>query len=127
MTSIDESAALDHAYFQALEETVIRLRGTPLLLSPADWQIAKRWRRKGIPLSLVTRVLEEIFLRPTSARGKSAARSLRYCAKAVENEWSQSERMAATGVRGTPAEIDVEVSPPLGGSRGREAVPFTPL
>lgn len=107
MTSINESANLDHAYFQALEETVIRLRGSPLLLSPADWQVAKRWRRNGIPLPLITRILEEIFARHTSEGGQSKARSLRYFAKAVEEEWNLSKRLGATGVRRPPSELDV--------------------
>lgn len=107
MTSINENANLDHAYFQALEETVVRLRGTPLLLSSADWQVAKRWRRSGIPLSFITRILEEMFARPTPQRGQPRARSLRYCVKAVEEEWNRSRRLGATGVRHPAAKFNV--------------------
>jgi hypothetical protein len=108
MTSTDDSKDLDHAYFQALEETVIRLRETPLLLSPADWQIARKWRRKGIPLSLVTRVLEGVFQRSRSDPGVSPARSLRYCTRAVEEEWKKSEALTATGLRESPPALDLD-------------------
>ena len=49
----DSEAEADQAYFQAIEETFVRLRGAPLLLSPADWQVARRWHRDGVPLPLV--------------------------------------------------------------------------
>lgn len=108
MTSIDDNSDLDHAYFQALEETVVRIRGTPLLLSPADWQIAKQWRHKGIPLSLISRVLEELFSRPNPKRGQAAARSLRYCAAAIEEEWRLSSDLVASGAKASPPEFDLE-------------------
>ena len=50
-------------YFRAIEEAFIRLRGAPLLLSPADWQTAKSWHEERIPLELVGRVMEEVFER----------------------------------------------------------------
>src|SRR5260370_40504073 len=48
----------DHAYFLAIEDHFVRLRGAPLLLSPADWHAARRWHQQGIPLELVRRALE---------------------------------------------------------------------
>ena len=51
----------DFGYFQTLEEAFIRLRGAPLLLSPADWQMAKEWRQRGIPVELIERVLGEVL------------------------------------------------------------------
>ena len=95
MTEPDKSAsASDHAYFQALEGEFIRLRGAPLLLSPADWQIAKRWRREGIPLELVVRVMERVFERRADAQKKAGIRSLSYFASAVTRSW---QRIVALG------------------------------
>ncbi|HTQ81557.1 MAG TPA: hypothetical protein VMM92_16285, partial [Thermoanaerobaculia bacterium] len=56
-----EGEAEEHAYFEAVEEIFVGLRGAPLLLSPADWQVARRWQREGVPLSLVRGALEEVF------------------------------------------------------------------
>lgn len=86
-------------YFQALERAFIRLRGAPLLLAPADWRIAQRWREVGIPLEIVITALEEIF-EGRRARGQEGRVSgLRYCRPAVEKAWRQ-----ITELRG-PAEI----------------------
>jgi hypothetical protein len=96
----------DHAYFQAVEELFVRLRGAPLLLSPADWQVARRWHREGIPLDLVRRSLEEVFekRKERGARGKIS--SLRYCAPAVEAAWAALRELTAPGDREEAAPWD---------------------
>ena len=104
-----ESAA-DQRYFQAIEETFIRLRGAPLLLSPADWRTAKEWRRSGIPLALVQETLEEVFRRRRQ-RGADDLVSLRYCKRAVEKAWKEGQELAATARR-APAEA-LELQPLL--------------
>ncbi|HQN38153.1 MAG TPA: hypothetical protein PLQ31_01300, partial [Thermoanaerobaculia bacterium] len=48
-----EPSAEDHAFFQAIEERFVALRGAATLLSPADWQLARAWHRAGIPLAAV--------------------------------------------------------------------------
>ena len=102
MSSTD-STADDHAYFQAIEESFIRLRGAPLLLSPSDWQLAKRWHQQGIPLGLVLETLEEVFVSRQARGAKGRVQGLRYCAAAVEKAWSERQELAATGERhGTP-------------------------
>ncbi len=85
----DRASASDHVYFQALEAAFIRLRGAPLLLSPADWQVAKQWRREGVPLELVVRVMERIFERQADADKKIGIRSLRYFRSAVTKAWQR--------------------------------------
>src|SRR3954453_9095106 len=73
-----------HSYFQAIEEIFVELRGAPLLLSPADWQVARRWQREGIPLDLVRSTLEEVFAKRKERGAKGRISSLRYCAPAPE-------------------------------------------
>lgn len=97
----------DHAYFQAIEETFVALRGAPLLLSPADWQLARRWRRAGIPLDLVRRTLAEVFARREERKAKRQLLSLRYCARAVEQAWQELVDLTSPGHRGTPEELDL--------------------
>ena len=89
----------DHAYFQAVEEIFVRLRGAPLLLSPADWQVARRWHREGIPLDPVRRALEEVFEKRKERGAKGKISSLRYCAPAVEAAWSEQRELVAPGER----------------------------
>jgi hypothetical protein len=89
----------DHAYFLAIEDHFVRLRGAPLLLSPADWQVARRWHRQGIPLELVRRALEEVFARRRERAAKGRISSLRYCAPAVEAAWTEHSELAAPGAR----------------------------
>lgn len=89
----------DHAYFQAIEEIFVRLRGAPLLLSPADWQVARRWHRDGVPLDLVRQALEEVFARRKERGAKGRISSLRYCAPAVEAAWAERRELTAPGER----------------------------
>lgn len=98
----------DLAYFRALEDFLIDLRGAPLLMSPADYRIAQRWRRRGIPLDLVRQVMRDVFGKLRERGGKEPMNSLRYCAKAVEAAWRQVEELRAPGeVETGAAGIDV--------------------
>ncbi len=102
------SSKQDHAYFRALEDEFIRLRGAPLLLSPSDWQVAKSWRRQGVPLELARRVMERIFERQKDAESKSGIRSLRYFGTAVERAWRRIVELGGEeGEVGEVAPIDV--------------------
>jgi hypothetical protein len=99
LTDQENDALEDHAYFLAIEDHFVRLRGAPLLLSPADWQVARRWHRQGIPLELVRRALEEVFARRRERGAKGRISSLRYCAPAVEAAWTEHSELAAPGAR----------------------------
>jgi hypothetical protein len=101
----------DHAYFQAIEEIFVALRGAPLLLSPADWQVARRWHRDGVPLELVKNALEEVFARRKERGAKGKISSLRYCAPAVEAAWSDLRELTAPAHR--VEALPFEVAPRL--------------
>ena len=95
----------EEIYFRAIEERFIRLRGAPLLLSPADWRVARGWQEKGVPLALVLASLDEVFARRAARRAKGRIQSLRYCAPAVEEAWEEHRELVAAGRR--------EEAPPL--------------
>jgi hypothetical protein len=95
-----------HAYFLAIEDFFVRLRGAPLLLSPADWQVAQRWHRQGVPLELVRRALDEVFARRRERGAKGRISSLRYCAPAVEAAWAEQAELAAPGAHGEAEPFD---------------------
>jgi len=97
----------DHLYFQGIEEIFVRLRGAPLLLSPADWQVASRWHREGVPLDLVSRVLEEVFAKRQERGTKGKINSLRYCAPAVEAAWADLRELTAPGERTEADPLDI--------------------
>jgi len=101
----------DHAYFQAVEEIFVELRGAPLLLSPADWQVARRWHQDGVPLDLVRRTLAEVFAKRKERGAKGKISSLRYCAPAVEAAWADLKDLTAPGQRAVAP--DFEVAPRL--------------
>ncbi|MBW8877206.1 MAG: hypothetical protein JF614_19750 [Acidobacteria bacterium] len=97
----------DHAYFQAVEEIFVELRGSPLLLSPTDWQVARRWHQEGVPLDLVRRTLEEVFARRRERGAKGKISSLRYCAPAVEAAWTDLKELTAPGHRAAAPAFEV--------------------
>ena len=96
--------AEDHAYFRALEEAFLRLRGKAALLSPSDWQVAQVWHRAGIPAELVVRVMEELFARARERAAKPGGRrrnlsSLTYFKAAVTAAWEEIATLSAGGRR----------------------------
>jgi hypothetical protein len=97
----------DHAYFQAIEEIFVELRGAPLLLSPADWQVARRWHREGVPLDLVRSTLEEVFAKRKERRAKGKISSLRYCAPAVEAAWADLRELTVPARRAEAPTFEV--------------------
>jgi len=90
------------AYFRRIEETFVGLRGAPLLLSPADWQVARRWFEEGIPLPLVRQALAEVFAGRAERGVSGRIQSLRYCAPAIEAAWSRERQLQAGGEREEP-------------------------
>jgi hypothetical protein len=96
-----------HSYFQAIEEIFVELRGAPLLLSPADWQVARRWQREGIPLDLVRSTLEEVFAKRKERGAKGKISSLRYCAPAVEAAWADLRELTAPARRAEAPAFEV--------------------
>ena len=97
----------DHAYFLAVEEIFVRLRGAPLLLSPADWQVASRWHREGVPLDLIRQALEEVFAKRRERGTRGKINSLRYCAPAVEAAWAELRELTAPGERDEAPALDI--------------------
>ncbi len=107
MSGTDLEADEAQTYFQAIEAAFVRLRGAPLLLSPTDWQVARRWFEQGVPLDLVVRALEEVFAKRRERGAKGRISSLRYCAPAVEQAWEEIASLTAAGRVAKPEPIDL--------------------
>jgi hypothetical protein len=106
MTATEGDDPADHAYFQAIEEIFVALRGAPLLLSPTDWQIARRWHQDGVPLDLIRGALQEVFARRKERGAKGKISSLRYCAPAVEAAWHERRELTGPGQTGEAPAFD---------------------
>jgi hypothetical protein len=103
---VDEPASA-HAYFQAIEEMFVALRGAPLLLSPTDWQVARRWHQEGVPLDLIRGALQDVFARRKERVAKGKISSLRYCAPAVEAAWAERRELSVPGERAEAPAFDL--------------------
>jgi len=94
-------------YFRSIESAFVRLRGAPLLLSPADWQTARRWHEAGVPLSVVREVMESVFARLRERHPKRRISSLSYCAPAVEEAWREIQELSVAPGRLEAESVDV--------------------
>ncbi|HVT57871.1 MAG TPA: hypothetical protein VHR45_05695 [Thermoanaerobaculia bacterium] len=104
-----EISAADQVYFLAVEKIFLEVRGAPLMLVSADWPVARRWRRLGMPLEFVRRALEEVFAR-RKQRGihpKVRLASLRYCAPAVEAAWEELNELTGPGRRSAAPPLEI--------------------
>lgn len=82
-------------YFSEIEETFVRRRGKPLLLSPLDWSLIDEWKKRGIPLHVVLRAIERTFDAREQHERRRPVRSLAYCREEVEAlfaEWLEAQR-----------------------------------
>ena len=68
-------------YLVAVEREFTRLRGGAPLLTPADWDVVRRWERRGIPLEAA---LEGIRVALDRSLRASPRMPLRRCESAVE-------------------------------------------
>ena len=105
----DGPSAFD--YFQRIESHFLLHRGAPLLLSPSDYQVARRWHRDGVPLDLVLRTMDEYFERraersrmATDGEGAEPGKvwGLRQVKPSVEAAWKGLRELTATGDRTAP-------------------------
>jgi len=119
--------AADREYFTAIETEFIRRRGTPFLLSPKDYALARRWFVLGIPAADVCAGIADAFDRREARAAAGRVNSLSYCEGAVLEAW---ERRASARV-GRPDASEAEAVGPrlaelavaLGGVDARFAEP----
>lgn len=79
-------------------ERFLSLRGAPLTISPADFEILEGWQREGIPSALTLKVMDEFFA-GIDRRGKSRSITLSYLAPAVEERWQALVEILTPGLR----------------------------
>jgi hypothetical protein len=80
------------AYYEAAEAAFIRRRGTPFLLSPADYALLKQWHALGVPLEAIEAGIDEAFTRREERSAIGRVNSLSYCRDAVLEAWERAAR-----------------------------------
>jgi hypothetical protein len=104
----EPGTAEDQAYFRAIEQAFLDLRGRATLLAPEDWQVAAGWRRSGIPVELVVSVMSALFARQRERRSRRGISSLRYFRAAVEAAWDERLALLAGGALAAPPVVTPE-------------------
>ena len=95
------------AYFDALEDAVIGLRGAPLQLSPDDWQITEAWHAEGIPIDVVRESIQEVIDR-RRAKELEIPRRLAFYRQPVERAWKRVGGLTVTAKRRSAPTFDIE-------------------
>ena len=96
-------------YFLKIEALFAALRGRSLLLSPADYQLARSWYERGVPLSCVLRGIRAAYFKKLAEAEEpedEEVRSLSWCRWAVVREWKEyrSVPVGPSGAEPTPPE-----------------------
>lgn len=102
----DFPASEEKRYFEALEDLYFDLVDASTLLSNRDYQIARSWYRKGIPLEHVRSCMEGLLAKRREA-GKEDPLGLAYHRRSVESSWKEVEAMRAAGEREEAPGLDV--------------------
>ncbi|MGH9321114.1 MAG: hypothetical protein ACRD21_15685 [Vicinamibacteria bacterium] len=68
-------------YYAEIETYFVARRGSPLFITPGEWDLAWRWEQLGIPLSAVKEGIDRVFERP---KANLKPRKLGYCRQTVE-------------------------------------------
>lgn len=82
----------DEVYYAAVEKHFVALRGSPLFISPREWQLIDRWRQQQIPLRVVKQGLDRAFERSKPNR---PIRRLSYCRQTVEANYRRFREAVA--------------------------------
>ena len=98
------------AYFRAVESAFLELRGAPLLLSPADWRVARRWFEDGVPLALVREILSELVAKRRERDPEARISSLRYFDRAVRGAWKGWQEARGPGFRASETDDEPSVA-----------------
>ena len=86
----------EESYYAAVETHFVERRGSPLFITPSEWQLVWEWEREGIPLRVVMEGIDRVFERPKTGQ---KPRKLSYCRQTVEAAYRRFREMALGGVK----------------------------
>ncbi|MBS1793388.1 MAG: hypothetical protein JSS81_06015 [Acidobacteria bacterium] len=76
-------------YLQTVEDEFSRIRGRWSPLGPLDWNLADKWRKDDVPLSVVIRAMDAVHKKFQESKRRDSINSLRYFEKQVEIEFAE--------------------------------------
>jgi biotin-(acetyl-CoA carboxylase) ligase len=71
----------EESYYQEVESHFVARRGSPLFITPDEWDLVFRWEQLGVPLAVVKEGIDRVFERPKTLL---KPRRLGYCRQTVE-------------------------------------------
>jgi len=92
---LQQDSERSDGYYQEVENYFVARRGSPLFITPSEWDLVWRWEQQGIPLAVVKEGIDRVFERPKTL---SKPRRLGYCRQTVEAEFRRF-RESSLGVR----------------------------
>jgi biotin-(acetyl-CoA carboxylase) ligase len=98
---LQEEAADD--YYAEVESHFVARRGSPLFITPSEWDLVWRWEQLGIPLAVVKEGIDLVFERP---KAQVKPRRLGYCRQTVEAAFRRFREASLGGRANATAEED---------------------
>lgn len=71
---------IEESYYVEVESHFVERRGSPLFITPDEWQLVCEWEQMGVPLQVVKEGIDRVFERP---RTRLKPRKLGYCRQTV--------------------------------------------
>jgi biotin-(acetyl-CoA carboxylase) ligase len=90
----------EDGYYEEVESYFVARRGSPLFITPGEWDLVWRWEQAGIPLAVVKEGIDRVFERP---RTSLKPRRLGYCRQTVEAAFRRYQE-SSLGKRAAAAE-----------------------
>jgi len=105
--ALEEDRAFDEGYYEEVESYFVARRGSPLFITPSEWDLVRRWEQQGIPLSVVKEGIDRVFERPKTLL---KPRRLGYCRQTVEAAFRRFRESSLGGRAGGTAQDDSSAS-----------------
>lgn len=99
--------AFDEGYYEEVESYFVARRGSPLFITPSEWDLVRRWEQQGIPLAVVKEGIDRVFERPKTLL---KPRRLGYCRQTVEAAFRRFRESSLGGRAGGTAQDDSSAS-----------------
>jgi biotin-(acetyl-CoA carboxylase) ligase len=94
---------VESGYYEEVESYFVSRRGSPLFITPSEWDLVWRWEQLGIPLEVVKEGIDQVFDRP---KALSRPRRLGYCRQTVEAAFRRFRESGVGARAGTADEED---------------------
>jgi BirA family biotin operon repressor/biotin-[acetyl-CoA-carboxylase] ligase len=91
------------SYYQEVESYFVARRGSPLFITPDEWDLVFRWEQMSVPLAVVKEGIDRVFERPKTVL---KPRRIGYCRQTVEAAFRRFRESSLGGRAGGTAPED---------------------